>query len=371
MAEIRVSQMESTRRRRPVRLPRWSLLFVVAIPAVVSMLVPGLWVGNATAVEASSASAALAVASSVSLTPTRPPIARPDAVADAAPITAAASDTIRPLTAPVMSRVADAGPAPARKQGTRDPNPSTAHVIVVDGDSGAILFQRNAYEPVAPASLTKIMTAILGVERGNLSDHVKVNVDAGSMPGSSLMGLEPWFDVTFQDLLYGMMLPSGNDAALAISRYVAGNDTSFVGLMNAKAGWLGLNATHFANPHGLDASDHYSSPFDMVVMARYAMQYPIFREVVASKSYEVRESNIDITLPNVNPILDYPGADGVKSGLTDSAGRALVGTAVQGSHRVYVAFMRSENGDAVDGALLFNWAFDSFVWPNEAREMPR
>ncbi len=277
-------------------------------------------------------------------------------------------DPVRPLFRPVMPRVVDEGPAPIRKPGAADPAPSTDHVIVVDGTSGAILFHRNAYEPVAPASLTKIMTAILGIEHGNPSDHVNITVDARDMPGSSLMGLQPGLDVTFQDLLYGLILPSGNDAALAIARYVAGSDSTFVKLMNQKARWLGLRATHFVNPHGLDTSDHYSCPYDMVVMARYAMQYPLFRQIVDTKSYEVKGSNIDFTMYNVNPILDYPGAEGVKTGLTDSAGRALVAAAKRNGHTVYVAFMRSHSGDAADGPLLLDWAFDSFTWPNQAAE---
>lgn len=270
---------------------------------------------------------------------------------------------IRPLSTTVMPRVVNHGPAPVRRPGTPDPNPTTDHVIVVDGDSGAVLFQRNAYQPVAPASLTKIMTATIAIEHGVLTDHVKVDVDAQSMEGSSLMGLEPWFDVTFQDLLYGLMLPSGNDAALAIARYVAGSDAKFVQMMNDKARWLGLSCTHFANPHGLDEDGHYSCPADMVTMARYAMQYPLFRKVVATKHYDISESNIAYTIYNVNPFLDYPGADGVKTGFSDNAGRALVGSAVQNGHRVYVAFMESENGADADGALLMNWAFNSFDWP--------
>ncbi|MHB8992079.1 MAG: D-alanyl-D-alanine carboxypeptidase family protein [Chloroflexota bacterium] len=271
---------------------------------------------------------------------------------------------IRPLTVTVAPPAIDYGPAPARKPGTPDPDITTDHVIVVDGDSGAVLFQRNAYQPIAPASLTKIMTAILGIERGRLSDKVKVDVDAGSMAGSSLMGLEPWFDVTFQDLLYGLMLASGNDAALAIGRYVATTDEKFVKLMNEKARSLGLRCTRFANPHGLDAPDHYSCPADMVTMSRYAMQYPEFRRLVATRSYEVLGSNIDYTIYNVNPILNaYPGADGVKTGDTDNAGKCLVATAFENGHRVYVAFMRSEAGTAHDGAQLLNWAFNSFEWP--------
>ncbi|MGE5620365.1 MAG: hypothetical protein ACM3US_14055 [Sphingomonadaceae bacterium] len=271
---------------------------------------------------------------------------------------------VRPLTAPVAPRVLDRGPVPVRKPGAEDPDPTTDHVIVVDGMSGTILFQRNGYQPIAPASLTKIMTAILGIERGRLPDKVKVDVDAGSMAGSSLMGLEPWFDVTFQDLLYGLMLASGNDAALAIGRYVATTDQKFVALMNEKASWLGLRCTHFTNPHGLDAPGHYSCPADMVTMARYAMQYPVFRKIVATRQYDVQGSNVSFTLHNLNPILNaYPGADGVKTGDTLNAGRSLVGTASENGHRIYVAFMRSDAGTAYDGARLLNWAFQSFEWP--------
>ncbi len=295
-------------------------------------------------------------------TPGRESIQQPAPTATPLP-TPTPDPDIRPLSEPVMAKVVDHGPAPVRIPGSPDPDPTTNHVIVVDGESGTVLFQRNGYTPVAPASLTKIMTAILAIEHGVLTDHVKVNVDAQSMAGSSLMGLEPWFDVTFEDLLYGLMLPSGNDAALAIARYVAGSDAKFVKMMNDKAQWLGLSSTHFENPHGLDEAGHYSSPADMVAMARYAMQYPLFRKVVDTRSYHIRESNISYTIYNVNPILGYPGVDGVKTGYSDNAGRALVATAVQNGHRIYVAFMRSDTGAEADGSLLINWAFNSFDWP--------
>ena len=274
------------------------------------------------------------------------------------------TDAVRPLTAPVMPRVVDSGSPPARKPGASDPDPSTQHVIVVDGASGAILFQRNAREPVAPASLTKIMTAILGIEHGNLSEHVKVDVDAQSFADSTVMGLEPGFDVTLEDILYGLMLPSGNDAATQIAHYVAGNDQAFVRLMNQKAAWLGLKATHFVNPHGLDVSDHYSNPYDMVVMARYGMQYPVFQKLVAARSYDIRESNISYTVHNLNPLLGtYAGADGVKIGYTDNSGRSIVASATRNGHRVYVAFMKSSNGLAQEAGALLDWAFGSYTWP--------
>lgn len=263
-----------------------------------------------------------------------------------------------------MPALASTSPAPTRRPGSPDPEPSTNRFIVVDGASGATLFQRNAYEPVAPASLTKIMTAILGIEHGTLAEHVKVDVDAHNYDDSTVMGLEPWFDVTLEDILYGLMLPSGNDAAEAVAHYVAGTTDSFVKLMNQKAAWLGLKATHFTNPHGLDATDHYSSPYDMAVMARYGMQYPVFQKLAIAKGYDIRESNISYRIVNLNPILwSYPGADGVKIGYTESSGRSIVASATRNDHRVFVAFMKSRDGLAPDATLLLDWAFASFIWP--------
>ncbi|MHB1160669.1 MAG: D-alanyl-D-alanine carboxypeptidase family protein [Chloroflexota bacterium] len=271
---------------------------------------------------------------------------------------------IRPLTAPTAVPVMATGAAPVRRPEAPDPNPSTDHVIVMDGDSGVILFQRNAHEPIPMASLTKIMTAILGIEYGNLSDHPRIDVNARDLSDSTLMGLEPWFDVSFQDLLYGLMLPSGNDAALAIGRYVSGSDKAFVTLMNQKATRMGLRSTHFANAHGLDAPNHYSSPYDMAMLARYGMQYPTFRKLAAAKKYAVVGSNVSYTIYNLNPIIGaYPGADGVKIGYTENAGRAMVATAVRDGHRVYVAFMKSEAGLAPDTTELLDWAFNSHIWP--------
>ncbi len=257
-----------------------------------------------------------------------------------------------------------------RLPATPDPEPSTRHFIVVDGDSGAVLFQQNAYEPIAPASLTKIMTAVLAIEHGELSETVRVEVDAAAFPESAVMGLRANTEVSLRDLLYGMMLESGNDAAVAIGRHLAGSGEAFAKMMNAKAAWLGLGATHFANAFGFDMEDHYSCPADLVTLARYAMQYPLFREVVATRSYQVHGPDGPYTLRNVNGLLSaYPWADGVKTGDTPMAGRSLVATAVRDGRRIYVAFMRSQNGSVADGTLLLDWAFDSHLWPS-GRAMP-
>ncbi len=337
----------------------WRLLSVLALALV--LLGTALWSRPGRSYIASTASP-----ESTELPATARPTqqAQPSPQESSSPTAAPVpTDTLRPLAGPVMPKIVDAGPRPSRKPGAPDPNPSTDHVIVVDGASGDILFQRNAYEPVAPASLTKIMTAILGIEHGNLADYVNVDVDARSFADSTVMGLEPGFHVTLEDILYGLMLPSGNDAAVQIAHYVAGNESAFVRLMNEKARWLGLRATHFVNPHGLDVSDHYSCPYDMVVMARYGMQYPVFQKLAAARSYDIRESNISYTVYNLNPLLGtYPGADGVKIGYTDSSGRSIVASATRNGHRVYVAFMRSADGLAQEAGLLLDWAFGSFTW---------
>jgi D-alanyl-D-alanine carboxypeptidase (penicillin-binding protein 5/6) len=264
----------------------------------------------------------------------------------------------------IMPKVKNEGTPPQRKARTPDPNPSTDHFVVVDGASGAILFQRNAFEPVAPASLTKIMTGLLVVEYGKLDEKVRVDVDAGGYPDSCVMGLRINTEVGLRDLLYGLILASGNDAAVAIARHLTGGvGSAFMNKMNEKAAWLGLGGTHFENPHGFDEENHYSCPADMVTLARYAMQYPEFRKVVATRSYEVQSPTDKSSLENLNGILRaYPGSDGVKTGDTPEAGKCLVATAVRDGHRVYVAFMRSSSGSVPDGTLLLDWAFDSHYW---------
>lgn len=267
-------------------------------------------------------------------------------------------------TASIMPKVKNKGGSPERKPRTADPKPSTDRFVVVDGDSGTILYQRNAFEPVAPASLTKIMTGLLVVEYGKLDETVKVNVDAGGYPDSCVMGLRINTEVGLRDLLYGLMLASGNDAAVAIARHLTGgNGAEFMKQMNEKASWLGLGGTHFENPHGFDEKNHYSCPADMVALARYAMQYPEFRKVVSTRSYEVQSPTDKRSLENLNGVLrSYPGTDGVKTGDTPEAGKCLVATAVRDSHRVYVAFMRSRSGSVPDGTLLLDWAFESHNW---------
>ena len=236
---------------------------------------------------------------------------------------------------------------------------SAQFAALVDGESGELLWGRNANGRVAPASLTKIITSLVALDRAKLSDRVDVNVDSRVMWESTVMGLTPGENLSMETLLFGLMLPSGNDAALAIARAVSGSDAAFVDLMNTKAKELELSNSRFANPHGLDADGHYSSPYDLSIFARDGMRDPTFLRLASTRQYTGEGYN----LHNLNRLLDlYPKADGVKVGYTDAAGRAIVASATQNGHRLYAVLIRS-NGPVPEAQALLEWAFNGFTWP--------
>jgi D-alanyl-D-alanine carboxypeptidase-like protein len=236
---------------------------------------------------------------------------------------------------------------------------SAQFAALVDGDSGQLLWGHNANGQVAPASLTKIITSLVALDKTQLSDRVTVNVDSRTMWESTVMGLTPGENLSMETLLFGLMLPSGNDAALAIARAVAGSDAAFVELMNAKASELKLANSHFANPHGLDADGHYSSPYDLCIFARDGMRNPTFQRLASTRQYTGEGYN----LYNLNRLLGlYAKADGVKVGYTDAAGRAIVASATQDGHRVYATLIRSAN-PVPEAQALLEWAFNGYTWP--------
>jgi D-alanyl-D-alanine carboxypeptidase len=232
----------------------------------------------------------------------------------------------------------------------------------MDEASGAVLFEKDADRRLAMASLTKIATAVVAIESGNLDREVIVDFDRSELRRSTLMGIEGGDEFALLDLLYGLMLPSGNDAALAIGRAVAGSDRAFVDAMNGLAARLGLADTHFVNPHGLGRPGHYSSARDLAVLARYAMSLPEFQPL-ASTRYWVAEGSRTIAMGNLNPMLGaYAGADGVKTGYTRSAGKTLVVSVTRNGHRVYVVLLNAPEREN-DARLLLDWALANHTWP--------
>jgi D-alanyl-D-alanine carboxypeptidase len=236
--------------------------------------------------------------------------------------------------------------------------------LLLDDASGAVLYQSNAHAQLAPASLTKIATAAVALERGNLDDVVESGeVDSRTFPqDSTVMGLLPGDRFSLRDLLYGLMLPSGNDAAIVIGRYIAGSDPAFVDEMNGLASRLGLRDTHFANPHGLAAIAHYSSAYDLAVLCRYAMTLPEFRTIASADQWTAHGFR-DLTMYSLITDVRWriPGADAGKSGFTDSAGRTLVISAERDGHRLYTVLLNDKYTEE-DAASLLDWGFANFQW---------
>ncbi|MGN1340682.1 MAG: D-alanyl-D-alanine carboxypeptidase family protein [Oscillospiraceae bacterium] len=206
---------------------------------------------------------------------------------------------------------------------------SAVSAVLIEAQTGTVLYEKNAHEHRAMASTTKIMTAILTIEAGDLDREFTVDPLAIRVEGTS-MGLQEGDRVSRRDLLYGILLPSGNDAANAAAVSVSGSIPEFVKLMNSKAEALGLADTHFVTPSGLDADGHYTTALDLARLAAYAMQDETFRGVVSCRSAEVEFGNPPYTrtLYNSNKMLArYDGAIGVKTGFTDNARRCLVSAA--------------------------------------------
>jgi D-alanyl-D-alanine carboxypeptidase len=286
---------------------------------------------------------------------------------DALAATQAWVDTSAVLASGVPTWIAppaDAQPAPPDRVGDSPaPDTTALHVAIVDDASGQLMYAEDPYAEVPQASTTKIATTIVALERApDLSRQVNVSVSASAMYAhdqSSTMGLEPGMTVTLDTLLHGMMLPSGNDAAEQVALALGDSREQYVDWMNQEAAALGLKDTHFVNPSGMDAAGHYSSAYDMVMLARYAMRNATFRELARTRTWTVDGFG---TMYNLNRFLGlYPGADGVKIGETDAAGKTIVASAVRDGHRVYVGLMHSQDLPG-DCSRLFNWVWDNFAW---------
>ena len=207
---------------------------------------------------------------------------------------------------------------------------SAEKAILVDGNTGRVLYEKQADQQSLIASTTKIMTALIICEQCNVLDRMQIPKEAVGIEGSS-MYLRQGEILTIQDLLYGLMLRSGNDAAVALAIYCGGTVEGFAGLMNDKARQLGMTNSHFVNPNGLDSPGHYSTARDLAVLAAYAMKNPVFARTVSTKSVTVG----DRCLQNHNKLLwQVEGADGVKTGYTKAAGRILVSSATRQGRRL-------------------------------------
>ncbi|TNJ67403.1 D-alanyl-D-alanine carboxypeptidase [Paenibacillus hemerocallicola] len=235
---------------------------------------------------------------------------------------------------------------------------SAEGAALIDVSSGRLLVSKNGDKQMRIASLTKIMTAITAIEHGTLSDLVKVSSKAAGKEGSSIY-LKAGEEMSLENLLYGLMLRSGNDAATAIAEHVGGSLEGFVHLMNEKAGMIGMARSQFKNPSGLDEEGHYSTANDMARLTAYAMRNPVFRDIVKTKSKTAPNPNEDwdYKWSNKNKMLSiYDGADGVKTGYTKLAKRCLVSSATRDGQQLAVVTLNDPD-DWLDHRKLLDYGF--------------
>jgi len=274
-----------------------------------------------------------------------------------------------------------------------EPSLVAKEVILVDLDSGRVLFAKNEHAQTSPASLTKIMTALLAVEAVDRGEHtwdemVTAGADCrqGMDESSSTAGIMPGETMSYRDLVYCAMLPSANEACNILGTCISGSISAFVDLMNQRAAELGCENTHFENPNGLTADGHYSTAYDMYLMTRAAISHPDFMEICNTISYVVPATNMadERKLANSNALISensiyntegnyylYEGAAGVKTGYTRAAGYCLISTCERNGINVLAVVMgstgvlnsdRSDYGNFEDSVDLYNWAFDNFSY---------
>ncbi|MCL5958963.1 MAG: D-alanyl-D-alanine carboxypeptidase [Chloroflexi bacterium] len=248
------------------------------------------------------------------------------------------------------------------------PETAAAAAIILDSTDGRIVFEKDARKRLAPASTTKIMTALLILRLADLSDVVTIVPE--DLAGGTSMGLVAGEELTVGDLLEGMLLNSANEAAMAVARHVGTTYATedgetgvarFVTLMNGEASRLGLLDTKFENPHGLDSDGHYSSAYDLAMLAREALKYKTFARIVATKEMTI-EDGVGHQLVNTNQLLgSYEGVDGVKTGTTDAAGACLVASVTQNGHQIIAVVLGAEDR-YVETVKLLDYFFASYAW---------
>ena len=238
------------------------------------------------------------------------------------------------------------------------PEVSAQSAVLFCVENGSVLFEKDAYERLPMASTTKIMTSLLLCESGRLAETVTVSERAASTEGTA-MGLRSGDRVTLRTLLYGMLLSSGNDAANMTAEALAGSVDSFAAQMNVRAAQIGMLDTHFANPSGLPDENHYSTAYDMALLARESLRNPVFADICAQQEAQVTFGNPPAahTLTNHNRLLSTcTGVTGIKTGFTKAAGRCLVSSCERGGLTLIAVTLNAPD-DWNDHAALFDYGF--------------
>ena len=242
------------------------------------------------------------------------------------------------------------------------PSINSRSAVVIDRESKRILYGKNENDKRPMASTTKIITALIVIEKGNFNDTVTVSKKA-AITGGSRLGLKTNDKITVKDLLYGLMMVSGNDAAVALAEYIAGDVTSFADLMNERAKQIGLENTHYVTPHGLDSDEHYTTAYELAILADYALNNKTFANIVNTKNYTVSINGYSKNLNNTNELLGYlNGVYGVKTGFTNGAGRCLVTSVKRADLDIICVVMGADTKKyrTSDSIKLIEYAFQNY-----------
>lgn len=254
-------------------------------------------------------------------------------------------------------------PVTGAEDGGQEPQIKAKAAILIEASTGRVIWEKNADERHYPASTTKIMTGILGLE--NIGPHAEVFISPTAAETEDCpLGIKAGQRLTADELLTGMLMVSDNGAAVAVAEQIDGNVADFAKRMNAKARELGMNDTHFANPNGLTNPDHYSTPRDIARLARYAMENPKFREIVRQKHDKIQwafPANHYLPVENTNKLLGkYEGMTGIKTGWTQAAGGCLAASAKRNGVELIVVLMQTPTMEDrfTDAQAILDYGFD-------------
>lgn len=236
------------------------------------------------------------------------------------------------------------------------------NAILYDNTYNKVLYEKNAYERVPNASTTKVLTAIVAYENGNLKDIVTVSKNAAIIGGSGI-NLRTDDKISLEDLIKGLLVHSGNDAAVAIAEHIAGSVENFCGMMNQKSKEIGLSNSNFVTPHGLDKENHYSTAYDLVKMSEYLLNIEFLANIVKSNSATLKVNEQSRIIGTTNEMLSfYEGADGVKTGFTGDAGRCLITSVTRDGRQLISVVLGCGNKKqrTTDSVNLLDFGFDNY-----------
>ena len=246
----------------------------------------------------------------------------------------------------------------------KEPTTYSKHIIAIDRKTLSVLYEKDAYTEVPMASTTKIMTAILVLENCDLTETIEFSKEAANVRGSCLE-VSTGAKISLHDALYGLMMRSGNDCAVAIAEHISGSVENFATLMNQKAQALNLKHTHFVTPHGLDDENHYTTAYELAILTDYALKNEKFKEIVSTKTTTISINGYPRTISNTNELLgNLSGVYGVKTGFTFNAGRCLVSCCNQNGMDIIVVVLGADtkNQRTRDSINVIHYIYDNFEY---------